>query len=943
MFLPNLKKDPEDCQVKKTLSALLAVTVTAFSVLPINAQQPSPAAYPLAIDSGSASLWQSLQRLKTRASLMMVVAHPDDEDGGMLAYQSRGQGVDTTLLTLNRGEGGQNVMTDNYWDELGILRTQELLAAGNYYGVHQRFTRVADFGFSKTLEEALKTWGHDRVLYDVVRQVRLTRPLVISSVFAGNVSDGHGHHQTAGVMAQEAYKLAGDPNVFPDQIKAGLKPWSPLKVYARVPFARVSEKGIFDYATGHWEPVRFKNYVTGEWIQGVPSTTLEIPEGNYNPIFGKSYLAIAREGLAFQKSQNDGVGIPPARAFGSPYHLYASRVTPSLPATENSFFDGIDISLAGIADYAPAAERAQWREQLQKLAAVVDAASQKFDATDPSKCASDLAAGLENVRTLIASVQKSNLPEDAKYDMNHELSIKEDQFNEALGQALGLSVVATVNPINETPRMGPFGDMRGNTATYQLAVPLQAVSVNIHVADQGTQVVRLDDVKVLSNTGDWKFNAKLKLSDLPAGGATDFQMGGIVPADEPVTKPYFTRPTLEQSYYDINQPQYLGLPTMPYPLVARVAYTFAGVQAHLAGTVQTVHRVNTVGPVLEPLLIAPAISLKVSPSAGVVPMTGQSLVLSVNLRSSVKGPAEGDVKLKLPEGWTVSPASIHFKTERDGDEKNVNFVVTPSHIANKSYTITAVATYGGKEYSEGFTTIGWPGLRPYPYYRPSTYRATGVDVKVAPSLKVGYVMGPGDDVPAALDEIGIHVTQLSPQEIANGELSNYDTIVIGIRAYTNRGDLRAYNQRLLDYVKHGGTVVVQYQQADYHDFAPFPLTVPADAEKVVEEDNKVTILKPADPLLNWPNKITAADFDGWVEERGHGFARTWGDQFTALTEMHDVDQEPQKGGLLYAKYGQGYYIYMAYAFFRQMPEGVPGSFRIMANLISAGKRPGSQM
>jgi LmbE family N-acetylglucosaminyl deacetylase len=191
-------------------------------------------------------VWQSLQKLKTRGSLMLIVAHPDDEDSGMLAYESRDQGVDTTLLTLNRGEGGQNVMSSDYWDQLGLLRTQELLAAGDYFGVHQRFTRVADFGFSKTLDEALKTWGHDRVLYDVVRQVRLTRPMIVASVFAGNVSDGHGHHQTAGLMAQEVFNAAADPNKFPDQIKAGLLPWAPLKVYARVPFARVTEKGIYD-------------------------------------------------------------------------------------------------------------------------------------------------------------------------------------------------------------------------------------------------------------------------------------------------------------------------------------------------------------------------------------------------------------------------------------------------------------------------------------------------------------------------------------------------------------------------------------------------------------------------------------------------------------------------------------------------------------------------
>lgn len=900
----------------------------------------SPAAYPLPIDRGSSGLFQSLQKLNTRASLMMVVAHPDDEDGGMLAYESRGIGADTTLLTLNRGEGGQNVMTGDYWDQLGIMRTQELLAADNYYGVHQRWTRVADFGFSKSLEEALKTWGHDRVLYDVVRQVRITRPLVITSVFAGNVSDGHGHHQTAGVMAQEAYKLAGDPNVFPDQIAAGLKPWSPLKVYARVPFARVTDKGIFDYATGHWEPVRFKNYVTGAWIEGVPSATVEVPEGNYNAFFGSSYLAVAREGLANQKSQNDGVGIPLPQPFNSPYHLYASRVSgDALPATEKSFYEGIDVTLAGIADDAPASDREAWRTKLNALQVTADEAIKSFDATDPSKCAPALAHGLEQTRALLNDVRASSLSDDAKYNMTHELSIKEKQFNDALGQSLGMMVVATVSPIGDKPRMGPFGNMRGNTPTYQAAIPGQPIEVNVHVANQGKAPVQIDSTALVGDGGNWKFKeSKAVATSMPGGQASDVTITGSVPENAPITKPYFSRPNLEQPYYNLDNAAYLGLPTMPYPLQARVLYSFGGVQASISGTVQTTHRVNGIGPVLEPLLIAPAISVRVAPQAGVIPMNSTSVSVKVALRSSVKGPAQGDVKLTLPEGWTSSPAVAHFNTTRDGEEKNLTFEVTPKNVEAKSYTITAVATYDGKQYSEGFTTVGWPGLRPYPSYRPAQFRATGVDVKTAPNLKVGYIMGTGEDVPASLEDIGLHVNMLSAQDVASADLKSYDAIVIGIRAYANRPELRAFNNRLLDYVKAGGVVVVEYQTSEYdHNYGPYPLSVPATAEKVVDETAKVTILHPNDPLLNWPNKITTADFDNWVEERGHGFASTWDPRYTALTEMHDENQDPQKGGLLYAKYGNGYYIYMSYAFFRQIPEGVPGSYRIFANLLSAGK------
>ncbi|HXE13423.1 MAG TPA: PIG-L family deacetylase, partial [Bryobacteraceae bacterium] len=284
--------------------------------------EPSPREQELPANRGAAALWQSLKKLHTRASVIMVTAHPDDEDGGMLTYESRGQGARVALLTLNRGEGGANVMSSDYFDALGLVRTMELLKAGEYYGVNQYWTRVIDYGFSKTKAESLSRWTHDRVFYDVVRVVRMVRPLVVTSVFVGGPSDGHGNHQVAGQMAQEVFKAAGDPNIFPDQIAAGLKPWTPLKDYAPVPFQMKSGGPIY-------------------------TTNVEVPEGDYDPLLGMSYVQLSREGLGYQKSQNGGGSIPNAGQFPSAYHRFASNV----PAQEKeaSFFDGIDISLAGIA------------------------------------------------------------------------------------------------------------------------------------------------------------------------------------------------------------------------------------------------------------------------------------------------------------------------------------------------------------------------------------------------------------------------------------------------------------------------------------------------------------------------------------------------------------------------------------------------------------------
>ena len=961
--------------------ALAALTVAA---LPLVAQHSAPSptldtlpasafAVPLPFDRGAAGLAQSLRKLATRASFIQINAHPDDEDGGTLAYVSRGLGAETSLLSLNRGEGGQNVMTADFWDSLGILRTEEHLDANHYYGVHLYYTRVADFGFSKTREETLRQWGHDRMLADVVRVVRETRPMVITSVFAGNVSDGHGHHQTAGVAAQEVYTAAADPKMFPEQIREGLRPWAPLKVYARAPFARVTKEGIFDYATGKVEPLLYHNYVTGQDLHTVPPATVVVPTGNYNALFGESYAQVSREGLNQQKSQNGGVAMPlPGKADAS-YHLYASRLGgAALPEHESNFFDGIDTSLEGIAGYLPAAAQGDVRTKLAAIDAQVKQATAQFDANDPAKSAPALATGLDLTRALIASLGTATLPDDARYNAVFELRIKERQFNQALGQALGLSLVATVQS-GPTPavRVGP-GTGGANEVFSQTVVDGESFGVGIHVADQGSVPVQVDSITLVPESGaDWKVRMAppppapkppppgaapteqppvvtrtdpSPVGPLAPGTAAEQFLLATVPADAPATKPYFSRPTLEQSYYNILDPRWLTLPEEPYPLNASVSYTFAGTRAVLTGVVQAPHRYNGLGTLLEPLRIAPALSVQVSPPSGILPLGSTSLPLQVTLHSSVKGPTQGTVKLDLPKGWTAEPAGATFHTQRDNEDVVLRFRVATPGLTSKSYRINAVAEFAGKQYTDGFQVIGYPGVRPYPRFTPASSGITGVDVKVAPSLRVGYVMGSGDDVPDGLRELGVDPILLSDADLQRGDLGIYDCIVLGVRTYTARPVLRAANNRLLDYVRNGGVVVTQYQSAEFdHDYGPYPLSVPGDqGHTVVEEDAKVVLLKPNDPVMQWPNHIVAGDFKGWVEERGHGFPKSFAPEYTALTEVHDTGQAPQTGGLIYAKAGKGYYVYLAYAFFREMPEGVPGSFRVMANLLSMGKNPDLQ-
>ena len=867
---------------------------------------PADVAFEIPYNQGAAAVWQSLKKLHTRASLLMVTAHPDDEDGGMLTYESRGHGARVTLLTLNRGEGGANEMSPGYFDALGLVRTRELLNAGRYYGVDQYWTRVVDYGFSKTKDEALSHWTHDRVLADVVRVVRMTRPLVITSVFVGGPSDGHGNHQVAGAMAQEVFKAAGDPSMFPEQIRAGLRPWSPLKDYARAPFMRRGG---------------------GETL----AVNVEIPEGDYDPMLGASYVQISRQGLGFQKSQNGGPSIPAAGKQPGGYHRYSSTV--AAQEKEGSFFDGIDVSLMGIATLAK--DSAAIAADLRKINTLVEEAIAQFQAAHPEKIAPQLADGLRQTEALIARVSAGS--DGGKYDVLHELNIKKAQFNNALVEALGISVSATVAPENEPT--GMMAIFRGQPDTFRAALPGQTFPVKVHVVNQSGEAVSLANCSLESLLGEqWTFD--------PQGActgeltATDARFRVTVPQNARYTRPYFTRPNIEQSYYDILDERYLNLPLAPYPVAAWADFTYHGATLRAGQLVQSAGRQTGYGQVLEPLVVAPAISIAITPRAGVVPLLSKSFPVTATVHSNVKGEAKGTVKLELPEGWTAAPAVAQFTTPADGSEQSIDFMVKPAKLENKEYQCVAVATYGGKDYREGYEVAGYPGLRPYFLYRPANYKTSGVDVKVAAGLKVGYITGTGDEVPASLEHLGIKVTYISSADLATGDLSRFDVVLLGVRAYAAREELKTYNSRLLDYVNKGGVVIVQYNTPEFdHNYGPYPYSMTNNPEEVTDEESKIDILDPSNQIFTWPNKITGQDFKGWVEERGSKFMKSWDSHYTALLATNDPGQEPQKGGLLFARYGKGIYVYNAYAFYRELPEGVPGAYRIFANLLSLARKP----
>ena len=878
---------------------------------------------------GAAALGVALRQLHTRASMLMIVAHPDDEDGATLAYESRIAGARVGLLTLNRGEGGANEMSSDFWDALGLVRTEELLQADRYYCATQYFTTAADYGFSKTLDEALEKWGgDDRVFSDVVRVVRLMRPLVISSVFVGGPTDGHGNHQSAGRWAQKVFLAAGDPNIFPEQIKQGLLPWNPLKEYARAPFARPGSAGIQNYISGKMEP-------------SPVSVNVKIPVGTYSALDGLSEQQISRTGLGFQKSQNGGGEVPGAGSADSPYHRFGSRIQAA--DQEATFFDGMDVTLPGIASLAGNEEHAFLTEGLNKINVLVERALHDYSANSPSGIAPMLADGLSATDDLIGKVKSSALSEQAKYDVLHELDAKRTQFNDAL--ALSLSVSLDANVTSDQTKAVPeqtrgFG--RVDQPNFPMVIPGQKFRVLVHVADNGSVPVNLDSsvVELNGSAIPADSTAGKTSGQIDGGGMLNTLFTVQVPENSDYTKPYFDRPSIDQSYYDVRKPEYRNLPLAPYPLQAKVSLSYHGAHFEITEAVQTVQREVGAGTVNEPLPIGPAISLTMLNSAGVLPLDKTSIPLSVKVHNDVNGPAQGSVHLDLPTGWKSAPASQPFAFAQDGQEQIATFTVTPTAVQEKTYQIAAVANYANHEYKEGFVQVGYPGLRPYFEYSQAKYDLNGANVKVSPSHQIGYIEGSGDDVPTSLENLGVHVQFLTRDDLATGDLKKYDEILVGVRAYAVREDLRTFNGRLMDYVKNGGALVVQYQTPEFdHNYGPYPYSMTNNPEEVTDEHSVVTILDPNNPAFKWPNVITQKDFDGWIEERGSKFLKSWDPQYEALLETHDPGQEPQKGGMVIAHYGAGVYVYTAYAFYRELPLGVPGAYRIFANLLSLANNP----
>ena len=866
----------------------------------------------LPINHGPRALEQLLRKLRTRASMMLIVAHPDDEDGGLLTYESRGQGARVAMLTLTRGEGGQNLMSADFNDALGLIRTQELLAADRYMGVDQFFGTEVDFGFSKTKEETLKQWGHERVLYDAVRAVRLYRPLVIASVFVGGVTDGHGQHQVSGEIAQEVFVAAANPKVFPEM---GLPPWAPLKVYARTPFAPVSDKGMFDYATGRYSPTRFHNYVTGRDIDHEPAATVTVHEGEKPAIAafgGMTFVQFARQGLAMQKSQiGNGVRVPPAGLYDVGYTRMGSRLGRDFsdgPKQERELFEGVDTSLAGIAGLAPDAP-ASLRAGLAAVDAKVTEAQRAFDPVRPEAIAPQLHDGLRVLDGLIASVEKSGIARAGRFNVLHELRVKRVQMNDALVLAYGLRVTAVAEDRAAGAGQPSF---RVRVTERQVSGQPLALAATCWEGAGGEACKPAESGQAAP--------AETELGPLKAGP----------------TRPYFSRPGIAQPFYDVSSKDLRNAPATPAPFAAKYVFKDREVPLEVMATVAYPDGSPLAG---QAVAVVPPVSVGVMPRLGIIRPGDHE----IGLHAAVEGGRGGTVMVKVPAGWTSRPAQAAFPASgADG----LRFTVSSPQGAGSEQVISLDAVSEGKHYAESYRAVGYPGLTFTNFYTPATFKASAVDVRTAPGLRVGYLAGTGDDTAGALGSLGLTPTMLTAAELtgpgATAKLRKFDVVVLGVRAYSAHPELSGTGSApLIDFARAGGVVITQYNSGGFDPrSAPFPFSLPGDsAHNVVDEDQPVRLLVPDAALLSWPNQLTAHDFDHWVEERGHGFASEWAPEYKPLLETHDLEQDPQRGGLLVAQVGRGAYVYCALALYRQLPEGVPGAYRLLANLVSYAKNP----
>lgn len=864
-----------NANIRRVVWLLVGVLLLASGAV---AQQPATEY------QGATALALELRRLGTTKRVLMIGAHPDDENTQILSTLALRDGADVAYLSLTRGEGGQNGIGPELQEGLGLIRSEELLAARQLDGAVQFFTRAYDYGFSKSAEEAFQHWPRGELLEDVVAVIRHYRPDVVVSIFSGTPADGHGQHQAAGLLAREAFEAAGDPSRFPEQIEAGLEPHAPVRLFQAL------------------------------W-RGSDAPDLLLHTGEYDLLLGASHFQVAMESRSRHRSQD--MGQPrPLGPHSSGFDLLLDGTGDEGRLT--SLFTGIDTTLSAHAASVGATPEQQ--AQLQAYEAKLLEIHDRFNPLRPERIVEDLAVSLRELREVRGTLPAGTL--------RNLIESEERDLSAALRRAAGVVIDAAVDSETLTP---------GQTA--ELAVT---------VWNGGSDPVELRRLDPDVPAG-WQATALDPLPSRVEPGSTvtrRFQL--VVPADATPDIPYFLRhPRDGDLYHWDSQTGGIGIPFEP-PSISTVSELVISSQAVEAQT-PAWHRFvdQRQGEVKRPVRVVEAASVTVSPSAAVVPIdddatAGQPVRVRVAVRAEAPHGLTGTLALEAPDGWKVEPAAREVRFDRKGEEQGFEFMVhPPSELAPGKVPLEArLMASDGRTYNRGYTLVDYPHIQPQPLYRNAEVQVSAFPIEVPADLHIGYIPGAGDDAPEALRQLGVAVTVLDGEMLTTGALDRFDAILTGIRAYEVNPALVAANSRVLDYARRGGTVVVQYSKYEYTDpgIAPYPVSMSRPHDRVTDEHAPVRILHPEHQALSWPNRITDADFDGWVQERGLYFLGEWDDRYTPLLEMADPGEEPLHGSLLVAAVGEGLYVYTGLAFFRQIPQGVPGAHRLLVNLLSLGRQ-----
>jgi LmbE family N-acetylglucosaminyl deacetylase len=834
-------------------------------------------------ERGAAAVAGTVAGLGVTTRALIVGAHPDDEDTRLITWLARGRHVETSYLSLTRGDGGQNLIGNELGESLGAVRTEELLAARRLDGGRQYFARAYDFGFSKSAEETFRHWPKDSVLGDVVRVVRATRPHVMIAIFSGTPTDGHGHHQASGILAREAFDAAADTVRFPTR---GFGPaWAPQTFYRNTSY------------------------------RGHEGATHRYDAGAYDPLLGQSYAELAVVSRDQHKSQGQGG----AQRKGPSIVSMRREAGRGAAADGGDLFAGVDTTWARFRDVVTQPAR---RAALDSLGAAFDAVRAALDVRRPAQLLAPLARA-ERLLDVLCGRDAARGPSPcgdgdapvASADLETTRRITIERLHRAVQLAAGVELEATV-------------------AREHLVIGQPArVTVTLH--NRGTRPVRVRTMQL---------EGLRSAPDLLAGtggvtvapGASETRTGTITPTD--ATRPWWLRAPREGDVFAIGG----GASTREEWRYTSAADVIAAVEVDGAWTVAeapVVHRsVDPVrGDLARPAVAVPAISLTFDRTIEYA-RAGAPLdrTVLVRLRSADSTSRTVRVRLALPAGLTADSAARTVVLPKYDAQATVAFRVRGT-LRPGAHALRAVAESNGESFAQGYQLVDYPHIRPQRLYRPAELRLQAVNVALPARASIAYVPGVGDNVAPMLAQLGLPVTVLDPAAVSETDLSRFTTIVIGPRAYEASDALAAYNQRLLDWARAGGTLVVQFGTYEYlrAGILPYPITLDRPVRRVTIEEAPVAVLDPAARVLTTPNRIGPDDWTGWVQERATYVPTTWDAAFKPAIESHDPGEPENRGALLVAPLGRGTYVYVTLALFRQLPAGNPGAARLFVNLLSA--------